>query len=220
MDLRDFYDRYWQAPCQRDGSQDPARRARGARLKRALARLEAGSVVGDVGCGTGEFTRLVAEWGFEAYGCDVAAEAVTLAREHWPEVDFATCRPDGGLPWADGFCDAVWCSEVLEHVFDVYGFMAELNRVIRDGGMLVLTTPYHGRLKSVLVSLLKFSAHFSPWISHIRFFDRRSLSEGLRLGGFSAERWSGVGRIWPLYRSFFVVARKVGPPGPRPDIVG
>jgi len=46
------------------------------------------------------------------------------------------------LPFADGSFDAVLCSQVLEHVFTPEAFLAEIRRVVRPGGVLLLATPF------------------------------------------------------------------------------
>ncbi len=46
------------------------------------------------------------------------------------------------MPAADWEFDAVLCSQVLEHVFTPAEFLAELRRVLRPGGVLLLTTPF------------------------------------------------------------------------------
>ena len=50
------------------------------------------------------------------------------------------------LPFAEDAFDVVWAGEVLEHVADVVGLLAEVRRVLRWGGTLLVTTPWHGRL--------------------------------------------------------------------------
>lgn len=112
--------------------------------------------------------------------------------------------------------DAVWCSEVIEHVFDVWGFLTSVHRILAESGRLVLTTPYHGLVKNLALSLRGYANHYNPFGGHIRFFCRRSLERCLRHCGFAVEQWRGYGRFWPLYRSFFVVARKATQPLPRP----
>jgi hypothetical protein len=49
--------------------------------------------------------------------------------------------------------------------------------VLRPGGRLLLTTPYHGRLASVLIGLRRgaFEAHFDPRSDHLRFYTAASL---------------------------------------------
>jgi SAM-dependent methyltransferase len=51
-------------------------------------------------------------------------------------------RPDGSVPIADGSVDAVFSSQVLEHVADPRTYLAECARVLRPGGRLLLST--HG----------------------------------------------------------------------------
>lgn len=46
------------------------------------------------------------------------------------------------FPFSDGEFDAVLTSEVLEHVFNPDEFLSEINRVLRDGGVLLLTVPF------------------------------------------------------------------------------
>ena len=66
-------------------------------------------------------------------------------------VDLAEhARPDATadlktLPFRDGAFDAVFCSQVLEHERDPAALLAELSRVVKAGGALVLTAPHLSR---------------------------------------------------------------------------
>ena len=58
---------------------------------------------------------------------------------------------DGGLealPFADDAFDLAVCLDVLEHLDDDRGALAELRRVVRPGGALIVTVPAHPRLWS------------------------------------------------------------------------
>jgi 2-polyprenyl-6-hydroxyphenyl methylase/3-demethylubiquinone-9 3-methyltransferase len=79
----------------------------------------------------------------------------------------------------------------LEHLFDVGAALTEINRVLRPGGKFVLTTPYHGLVKNLIVRVLAFERHYDPCGSHIRFFTRRSLKLCLEKAGFTVERLGG-----------------------------
>ncbi len=82
---------------------------------------------------------------------------------------------DGGkMPFADGSFDHILCVEVLEHVHDVDAFLAELVRVVRPGGSLVLTVPWSARL------------HHLP--HDYSRFTRYGLAAVLGKAGFSAIR--------------------------------
>ena len=90
------------------------------------------------------------------------------------------------LPFAAGAFDAAWLGEVIEHVQDGLGLLAEVARVVGPGGRLVLSTPDHAWARRLWlgVSRRAFEAHFEPRSDHVRFFTRRSLTGLLNAGGF------------------------------------
>ena len=79
---------------------------------------------------------------------------------------------------------------------------------MRDGGHLILTTPYHGRLKNVVVALFYFDRHFNVEGGHIRFFTRAALRTVLGRFGFSEVAFSTIGRVPLLAKSMFIVYEK------------
>jgi len=220
MKIFEFYESYWHraATIPVDHIFELAKRKE--KLQEALTSLPKGASVLDAGCGSGEFSAFMVELGFSVSSIDISSTAVAHAQERCPKANFRVASLDNELPFDDGAFAAVWCTEVIEHVFDVYRALAELNRVIRPGGRLVLTTPYHGLFKNMVITLLHFEKHYHPYLSHIRFFTRRSLGMCLEQAGFAVETWGGFGWFWPLWKSHFVVAKKTGPPGPAPEITG
>jgi 2-polyprenyl-6-hydroxyphenyl methylase/3-demethylubiquinone-9 3-methyltransferase len=120
---------------------------------------------------------------------------------------FETIPCENQLPFAGGTFDACFSSEVIEHLFDVPGWISEVHRVLVRGGLLLLTTPYHGWLKNVAIATLCFDRHFAPDGEHIRFFTKTSLARCLEEGGFRIEETRGIGRLYLLWKSMFVVAR-------------
>ena len=222
--MKEFYEGYWQkdyAPPQ----SDPTSAQRMVRLEAVLGPLVAASRktsrhVLDAGCGDGAFLVFLRRLGLRVSGVELAEAAAELARRRCPEADVRVGSLEEPLPFDDESFDAVWCTEVLEHLFHVHHALAELNRLIKPGGLLMLTTPYHGMAKNLLIAAWAFDSHYNPDLSHIRFFTRRTLDRSLRRAGFAPERWEGVGRLWPLWKSMFVVARKIGAPGPPPEVVG
>ena len=181
---------------------------------RAAAELLApgsGERVLDVGTGTGEVLRQLAlrpEAPREVVGVD--ASAVMLARvSHLPagwsvQVADARCLPIG-----DGEFDTAAASYVL-HVLadaDVPVVLAELRRVLRPGGRLVLVTPgvpAHGPVRLLALALDRLAARRPSRYGGLRALDPRP---ALERAGFDIERvrWSLRG-----YPSICVLARARG----------
>lgn len=102
----------------------------------------------DVGCGDGALCLLVGERARRRIGVDGALAALEKAEALGVSVQCANL--DGAhLPYRDGAFDAVACLDVLEHVLDPRHLLREMARLLRRGGVLVLTTPnirYYGFL--------------------------------------------------------------------------
>jgi SAM-dependent methyltransferase len=149
-----------------------------------LDRVAAGARVLDLGCGAGDFTAALATAGAKPVGADVSERGLERARARHPDLRFALVPEHGPLPWPDGAFDAVWASEVLEHVLDTARWLSEVRRVLRPTGLLALTTPDHGIGRRLRLAVRGFEAHFDPRGDHLRFYTRRSLRELLDDFGF------------------------------------
>jgi len=118
---------------------------RRARLIRPLFPHEAGHLV-DFGCGNGAQTLLFAEDFDRVTGVDVSAEFLGDFRREIVvrglESRFKALATDGGLiPLPDGAADVVTSFTVLEHVPDEQAALAEMRRILRPGGILIITVP-------------------------------------------------------------------------------
>jgi SAM-dependent methyltransferase len=121
---------------------DPAGRARRGRRIVALLRDCAGvSLAGlrvlDVGCSAGLITREVAGHAAFTVGADVATDAIayaatTVARDGVLAFIRANAQH---LPFRSASFDVVLCNHVYEHVDDAASLMAEIDRVLRPGGV-------------------------------------------------------------------------------------
>src|SRR3954468_17859182 len=185
--MRAFYEAFWA-----DAPRDPEPWAWEARRALLLGEARPGERVLDLGCGAGRFLGALREAGADAVGVELAAAAAERARENVPGADVrlgggdgslplghgggALGGEDGSLPLGHGEVDLVWCSEVLEHVPDVGHALLEVRRVLRRGGRVLVTVPFHGRVQAAAIALVRFEAHFDPLGQHVRFFTRRSLA--------------------------------------------
>jgi SAM-dependent methyltransferase len=66
-------------------------------------------------------------------------------------------------PYADESFDTVMCCELIEHLFeDPMHMMSEINRILKPGGHLVMTTPNAGSLRAISAILLGYHPAFFP----------------------------------------------------------
>jgi SAM-dependent methyltransferase len=205
-DINAYYEQYWANP---EDYRDPTTPLRTALLQKHVGHLlKPGTKVLDVGCGRGEFAGFFAASGAHAEGTDISENCINFARTKHPNCAFHACAVENLLPARKGEFDLAFSSEVIEHLFDVGTYLHAINHLLKPGGTFVLTTPYHGLVKNVLIDLTNYAKHYDPLGQHIRFFDRANLGNCLRLFGFEPIVWTGYGRPWPLWKSFFVVSRK------------
>jgi SAM-dependent methyltransferase len=196
--VRAFYESHWS-----DAPADPEPWRFEARRALLLGEARAGERVLDLGCGAGRFVAALAAAGADPVGVEVAEAALERARSVAPGADLRLAEPDGSLPLEHGSVDLVWCTEVLEHVADVAHLLLEVRRVLRPGGRLLATVPFHGRVQGALIALTRFDAHFDPLGQHLRFFTRSSLRttlEHARFGPVDVRPWGGP----PLLRRSLV----------------
>jgi SAM-dependent methyltransferase len=106
------------------------------------ARLARGKRVLDAGCGTGYGAAELAKSALSVVGADIAAEAVSFARGHYPlpylEFEQASCT---ALPHADAAFDLVVAFEVIEHLAGWREFLVEVRRVLAPTGQFIVSTP-------------------------------------------------------------------------------
>ncbi len=96
----------------------------------------------DAGCGEGHLLEKLkrSESGNAYYGVDVTPEALGRAKERCPESQVSHANlVQTGFP--DNFFDVVTCTEVIEHVYEYKAVLEELRRILKPGGILILTFP-------------------------------------------------------------------------------
>lgn len=111
----------------------------------------------DFGCGPGRLTRLLTELSpdVEVHGVDVDAELVAWADANIPEAQFVAGPHVPPLPYPDGFFDLVVNHSVFTHLDAEHQdlWLAELRRITRPGGLLLLTIHSTRQLNAALADM-------------------------------------------------------------------
>jgi 2-polyprenyl-3-methyl-5-hydroxy-6-metoxy-1,4-benzoquinol methylase len=179
-----------------------------------LKRLGVARVV-DLGAGNGTLCHALSQAGFQVAGVEYDQEGYRIACASHPEINFynhGLQDEPALLLEREGTFDAVVSTEVVEHLFSPQLLPTYAREVLKDGGYLVISTPYHGYLKNLVLAILdKWDTHHTVlWHGgHIKFWSRATLSQLLRENGFEVVGFSGVGRVPWLWKSMIVVARRV-----------
>jgi 2-polyprenyl-6-hydroxyphenyl methylase/3-demethylubiquinone-9 3-methyltransferase len=137
----------------------------------------------DLACGGGLMAPHVRLLGYRHVGVDIGMRALVMARDHGVHAVRGSVL---AVPLADGCADVVLAGEILEHVEDDVGVLAECARLLRPGGTLVLDALAAGRLSTLInVHLLERLPGGPPRGLHdpALFVDReRLLAAADRLG--------------------------------------
>jgi len=203
-----FYAGYWSDANHAIPTAGPLHGQRERHIRGLLARYPKGRVV-DGGCGSGGLTSRWAGAAGEVLALDLSENAIAAAPALGDRVRFVAADLEARWPVDDGWADLVVSSEVIEHVFDFPSYLAEAHRVLRPGGTLYLTTPYHGPLKNLVLAVWGFDKHYCSYESgHIRFFSNAHLERLAKAAGFRAVRFGSLGRIPPLAASTVLYATR------------
>ncbi|HEX4644536.1 MAG TPA: class I SAM-dependent methyltransferase, partial [Verrucomicrobiae bacterium] len=161
-----------------------------------------------IGCGNGSLTNELAAGGMEMTGMDASQSGLAIGRKSHPHIPFLDADIESPRPGhlKNGF-DAVVASDVIEHLLLPRALFKRAREALHPGGVLVMTTPYHGYLKNLALALTnQFDQHWHPLrdYGHIKFFSARTLSQLAEEEGFHVNRMARLGRIPPLAKSIII----------------
>lgn len=150
--IREFYARHYATSGYRPPDERPFLHELHAYKLKTLERLflrhiPRGGTVVDVGCGRSLFADIATSFPFSIVAGDLDFASVRdrsreVPRERWAVFDAV------GLPFRDGVFDALFAGEVIEHVADPVEALREWARVLKPGGVAIVTTPNRDRLVS------------------------------------------------------------------------
>lgn len=122
----------------RGAAQDAHQRRRHRAVLSLLQELPPGRVL-DYGCGWGDIAWAASKTHPDIHAVDVDQRRIDFARRQYAPIPFQRCRPDG-VDFPDGSFDIVLSIVVLPFVPDDAAYVAELRRLLRPGGHLIVAT--------------------------------------------------------------------------------
>jgi len=155
--IKRFYDRLYEEKIRPEYKQEYEKRRKGNFLHKYIlfflnpyrntrheivkSILPSGEKLLDIGCWTGDSTISYGalEKFREVYGVEISEGAIEQAKNKGIEVSICDISYDN-LPYPDDYFDCVTFIDVIEHIIDPYPIMAEIKRVLRDGGVLIIGT--------------------------------------------------------------------------------
>lgn len=151
-------------------------------IKRS-SNFTSGNIILDVGCGNGEFSEILRKnLNVKPIGIDVSSYYVQRMKDRGYEA-YVINLEDGTLPLKDNSIDGAVCLETIEHIYDTDNVLSEINRVLKWGGELVISTP---NVMNIHYRLLYLFKGIPPWKEghHVRFFTKRRIEQYLLMNGF------------------------------------
>jgi len=126
----------------------------------------------------------------DCYLCDISEKAVIKARNKG--IKAYVCDVDNEkLPFHDGIFDIVTCFEVLEHVINTDFVLSEINRVLKQNGIFIVSTPNVNSIYSLFAQIFM---DYPPIASaryksiHVRDFTLKTLKIALHINGFEVSK--------------------------------
>ncbi len=165
----------------------------------------------DIGCYDGTFLSLIRNRDNGFYGVEASDFGVQQSRAKGIAVEKFFIRDGVPVPFRDGSFDFVIIGEIIEHMYDTDFFLAEIRRVLKPQGYLLVSTPNIASLGRRIMLLfganpiLETSPNEPASSGHIRYFTFASLRSLLEKHGFrilkgrsDVVNFSGDGRFRSL----------------------
>lgn len=147
----------------------------------------------EVGCGLGFFSKKAVSLGAKVTGIDVGPKLIKKCRKLAPQATFKVASATN-LPFNNDSFDIVLCTEVIEHVDRPEKAVAELIRVVKPAGLLVITSP--NKLFKPIFDFFSL-VRVRPYHGHEKWFTPRLLKKLITDNGGKIKKERFFNFIYP-----------------------
>ncbi len=165
----------------------------------------------DIGCGNGYLTQKISKFFKHSTGIDLSRTGIEKAQKlKSDKLEFKNIGLEEIINQGKKF-KFITSFEVIEHQYLPDDFLNQINKILTDDGKLLISTPYHGYFKNLLINLLgKHDYHYNPlWRhGHIKFFSIKTLTNLLKKCNLKVVKKKFSGRFYPLSNSMIFLIKK------------
>ena len=152
----------------------------------------------DIGCGNGALGAVLKErFGAEVWGIELNRKPALQAEEKLDRVFIGPCEEFiDELPV--GEFDAIYCNDVLEHLFDPYDVLERIKWKLSSNGVIISSIPnmrhYKTFKKLVLEKNWEYTESGTMDFTHLRFFTSKSIQKLYKDAGYHILTHKGINR--------------------------
>lgn len=154
----------------------------------------------DLGCGNGNILKMLQDRvEVRFYGLDISEKMVEEAKKRLGAAAQLSVGDAENLPYEDGFFDVVICNASFHHYPDAQKAAAEMGRVLKPGGLLILGDP---TMPPVMIDLFNRTLKWSN-SGDVKLWKKKEIFSLFKRNGFFPEEWKRLN-----YRCFICSLRK------------
>lgn len=165
----------------------------------------------DVGCAIGVFTNLLHQKGYEALGIDTNKRLLTFAKNTYPRCTFKLVNALH-LDLAPSSFDFVLVLELIEHLDNPYKLLGNIHQVLKDDGVILLSTPNRLSLEGARGAVMERAAriNWNAWdAEHTHVFTSIEITQ-LLMRFFKIEKVVGYYYVPMIPCMKYDIVKKIG----------
>ena len=174
--------------------------------------LPKGSKVLELGCSNGKFLNSLKKYDWELYGVDIAEKPIQFAKDYFG-LSNVYCSSLPEMKFPDNYFDFIYGWNVIEHFQYPKSVINEVNRILKPGGYLALSSPNADSLEFLL---FKEYYRYLEVPRHLFHFSPKTLSQLCSNLGFKTRRiifhrtaTDAVGSVGLLLRDKYNIKNKI-----------